>query len=216
MTAGTPLSSTQSTAGKVYQRRTQFPDQPPASERTRAAQAVQESVWDRIAKEARAQGGTVAPGVAGLGLLAAPDDTEAAEMAPAVEDPDAPQLLPWDMTWRERTQAGVQDGLERLGMGRGSANRAAYGIAGGGEQNMGMGLLDATPVGVAFGLQEGKRAIDRGRAIGGVEGAVEGGLGLLEVGLNAIPAVAATRGLVKKGGRALKRRLGRASQAEEM
>ena len=35
----------------VYQWRTRFPDAPPAKERTKASQALQEKVWDRITKE---------------------------------------------------------------------------------------------------------------------------------------------------------------------
>lgn len=119
------------------------------------------------------------------------------------------ELKPWNPTMRQSTQMFMQELLQRMGMSPYGANRGAYGFAGGGTHNMGMGLLDFTPVGLAFGLQEGSQAIRRGMDIGGPEGAVEGGLGLLEVGLNAIPAAAATRPLVKKGKSFVQRKLGK-------
>lgn len=108
------------------------------------------------------------------------------------------ELKPWNPTLRQKTQQLVQSALQRMGMSTYGSNRAAYGITGGGSQNMGMGLLDFTPVGLAYGVQEGGQAIGRGRDMGGVDGAIEGGFGLLEVGLNTLPAAAATKPLVKK------------------
>lgn len=116
------------------------------------------------------------------------------------------EIKPYNPTLRQKTQQFVQDALQRMGMSTYGANRAAYGITGGGSQNMGVGLLDFTPVGLAYGLQEGGQAINRGIEMGGVDGAIEGGFGALEVGLNAIPGAAATRPLVRKAAGAMKNR----------
>jgi hypothetical protein len=121
------------------------------------------------------------------------------------------EIKAYNPTLRQKTQAFVQDALKRMGMSTYGANRAAYGITGGGSQNMGMGLLDFTPLGLAYGLQEGAQAIDRGMDIGGVDGAIEGGFGALEVGLNALPAAAATRPIARRVGAAIKKNLGQNS-----
>jgi hypothetical protein len=116
------------------------------------------------------------------------------------------EIKAYTPTLRQKTQSFIQDALQRLGMSTYGANRAAYGFTGGGSQNMGMGLLDFTPVGLAYGLQEGSQAIGRGINMGGVDGAIEGGFGALEVGLNTLPAAAATRPLIGKARAAFKNR----------
>jgi hypothetical protein len=114
------------------------------------------------------------------------------------------ELREWKPTLRQKTQSAIQRGLEAVGLDRGTARRYGYNIAGGqGSDMAGMGLLDLTPVGLAYGMQEGAQAVNRGRQIGGLEGALEGGMGLLEVGLNALPAAAATRPLVRSARQAM-------------
>lgn len=141
-------------------------------------------------------------GAVGLGLLASPGEAAAADTPPQEPAPmqrEYPELRALDPTIRQRMQMGLADMFQRAGMSPYEANRQAYGFTGGGDRNMGMGLLDATPLGIVFGLQEGSRAIGRGREMGGIEGGVEAGLGLLEVGLNSVPAALATRPLVRRG-----------------
>jgi hypothetical protein len=108
------------------------------------------------------------------------------------------ELRSYDPTWRQRLQATMQDGLERMGMNRYRANELSYNITGGGDQNMGLGLLDITPAGAVFGVQEGSRAAREGYNMGGVEGAVHGGLGVLEAGLNALPGAKMAAPAVKR------------------
>jgi hypothetical protein len=121
-----------------------------------------------------------------------------------------PGMTAYNPTLRQKTQALLQQFLEQAGMSRYQANRQAYNVTGGGDQNMGVGLLDFTPAGLVYGAQEGAQAIDRGMTMGGVDGAIEGGMGLLEVGLNALPAAAATRPLARCGAEILKTRALRA------
>lgn len=112
---------------------------------------------------------------------------------------DLPEMWAHDPTLRERTQDAISRGLQRVGLSPYEANRNADSITGSralGAENLGIGLLDFTPAGLVFGLQEGGRAVERGRNIGGVEGAIQGGLGLLEIGLNAIPGALTTRAVV--------------------
>jgi hypothetical protein len=113
------------------------------------------------------------------------------------------ELRAYEPTWREKVHAGIQRGFEALGMPRYQANRKAYSIAGGGNENLGIGLLDLTPAGLAFGAQEGVQSVERGMNMGGVEGAIEGGFGLLEAGLSAVPAYKVTAPLVRKGANAV-------------
>lgn len=102
------------------------------------------------------------------------------------------ELRNWDPSIRDRIAHGASDFLTRLGMDRREANRQARALAGSRHDGGPIGLLDFTPAGIAFGIQEGSQAIQRGRNMGGVEGAIEGGFGALEVGLSAIPAAATT------------------------
>jgi len=59
-------------------------------------------------------------------------------------------------TWRERVAGLLQDGFERMGWSRYGARKVGESIAGGPGSNlpMGLGLLDATPVGLAFAREE--------------------------------------------------------------
>jgi len=108
------------------------------------------------------------------------------------------QLKAYEPTWRERAASGLQDMLmSRFGMSAYDAMKMAQKVTGGGQGAVGgMGLLDVTPVGLAFGAQEGGLQAGEGaaRAAGGDVGG-----GLLGMGLGAL-AVAP----IAKPGRAAK------------
>jgi len=80
-------------------------------------------------------------------------------------------------TWRQRLADQVQAGLEKMGVPRYQARRRAQTVLGGASSNLpaGMGLADVTPLGLAFGAQEGGLAA--GEGVGRAErGDVLGGL----------------------------------------
>jgi hypothetical protein len=108
------------------------------------------------------------------------------------------QLKAYEPTWRERAASGLQDMLmSRFGMSAYDAMKMAQKVTGGGQGAVaGMGLLDVTPAGLAFGAQEGGLQAGQGaaRAAGGDVGG-----GLLGMGLGAL-AVAP----IAKPGRAAK------------
>lgn len=114
------------------------------------------------------------------------------------------EMKEYNPSLRERTQQLIAQLLQRTGMSSYEANRHAYGFTGQGSNAIEpqIGLLDFTPAGLVYGLQDGARSIERGRNIGGVDGAIEGGLGLLEVGLSATPAAFTTAALVRGGRKA--------------
>ena len=95
------------------------------------------------------------------------------------------QMRAYEPTWRERAASGLQDVLmSRFGMSAYDAMKMAQKITGGGQGAVaGMGLLDATPVGLAFGAQEGGLQAGEGaaRAAGGDVGG-----GLLGIGAGAL------------------------------
>lgn len=134
-------------------------------------------------------------GAVGLGLLAAPNEAAATTLPEADPMPESqrPELRNWNPTARDRAQQAIAGLLQRLGMSSYEANRQGRAFAGSRGPDGGIGLLDLTPAGLVFGAQEGSQAYQMGRNIGGAEGAVESGLGLLEVGLSALPARPMTR-----------------------
>lgn len=70
-------------------------------------------------------------------------------------------------TWRESTASSIQSMLmNRFGMSAYDAMKMAQKFTGGGQGAVaGMGLLDVTPVGLAFGAQEGGTAAGQGAAM---------------------------------------------------
>lgn len=101
------------------------------------------------------------------------------------------QMRAYEPTWRERAASGLQDVLmSRFGMSAYDAMKMAQKITGGGQGAVaGMGLLDVTPVGLAFGAQEGGLQAGEGaaRAAGGD---VMGGLLGMGAGALAVAPVA--------------------------
>lgn len=111
------------------------------------------------------------------------------------------QMRAYEPTWRERAASGLQDMLmSRFGMSAYDAMKMAQKITGGGQGAVaGMGLLDATPVGLAFGAQEGGLQAGEGAAraaggdvMGGLLGVGAGALSLAGTPV-AKPAAAAGR-----------------------
>lgn len=103
------------------------------------------------------------------------------------------QLKAYEPTWRERAASGLQDMLmSRFGMSAYDAMKMAQKVTGGGQGAVGgMGLLDVTPAGLAFGAQEGGLQAGQGaaRAAGGDVGG-----GLLGMGLGALSLAGAPVG----------------------
>lgn len=108
------------------------------------------------------------------------------------------QMRAYEPTWRERAASGLQNVLmSRFGMSAYDAMKMAQKFTGGGQGAVaGMGLLDVTPVGLAFGAQEG--GLQAGE---GVAQAQSGNLlsGLLGVGGGALALAGAPVGVVRGG-----------------
>lgn len=109
-------------------------------------------------------------------------------------------LSEWEPTWRERLADALQTGLEGLGVSRYTARRNAQTVTGGASSNLGgAGLLDATPIGLLLGAQEG--GLSAGEGVARAQGGDVPG-GLLQAGLGALALlpVAGTASKVVKTG----------------
>lgn len=98
----------------------------------------------------------------------------------------ADRISNYEPTWRESTATSLQSILmDRFGMSAYDAMKMAQRFTGGGQGAVGgMGLLDATPVGLAFGAQEGGTAAGQGAAMVEQGNALQGLLGMAAGGLS--------------------------------
>ena len=95
------------------------------------------------------------------------------------------ELKAWEPTTRERLAAGLQSGLEALGINRASARRGAQSLTGGQSSGLplGMGVVDVVPfLGTALQTEEavrgGEQAVDAVKRGDFVDAGVEGAFAL--------------------------------------
>tara|TARA_R110002167_G_C12655144_1_gene649465 strand:- start:253 stop:1926 length:1674 start_codon:yes stop_codon:yes gene_type:complete len=102
-----------------------------------------------------------------------------------------PEMRSYNPTWREKSSATMQDVLMNFGIEPYKAGQFSRQVMGGNDN---IGLADFTPVGMAFGVQEGDRTYQRGL---NTNSPWTQAAGIGEMALNAIPGAFGAKAALK-------------------